>query len=116
MVYLGRSPYGFICAGYRTTVKLLSDTLSLPAPDICPRKLIVKLCVVLALADPTAAANARLLPQLCPLQGCAEELIANSSLPAYAVSAAAPERDRIEAPAQPICGVNPVAVPWCRNW
>ena len=75
----------------------------------------VTLNAVLALADPSAGANARLLPQLCPLHGCAEALIAKSMMPANPVSAAVAVRNKTGVPAQDSAGVNAVAVPVCVN-
>jgi hypothetical protein len=96
-------------------VKPLSATASLVAADICPRKLIVTLSAVFKLADPIAVANARLLPQLCPLHGCAEELIAKLIVPANAVSAAEPALESTGVAPQDNWGVNPIAVPVCVN-
>ena len=89
--------------------------VSLVDAAICPRNAIVRLKLVLALADPIAVAKARLLPQLCPLHGCVELLMANSSTPAKAVSADEAVRDTTGVPPQDTCGVNPVAVPWWVN-
>ena len=96
-------------------MKLLSPTASVVDPDICPRKLIVTLPAVLTLVDPKAAANARLLPQLCPLQGCVEELIAKSMIPANPVSVALAVLDNTGVPPKESCGINPVAVPVWEN-
>ena len=96
-------------------MKLLRDTVSLVVPDICPRNAIVTLSPVFTPVAPTAVRNARLLPQLCPLQGCADELIAKSITPANAVSAADPVLESTGVPPNDICGVNPVAVPVCEN-
>jgi hypothetical protein len=97
-------------------VKLLSDTVSLVDPDICPRKAMVTLSAVLTLVDPSAVENARVLPQLCPLHGWAEELIAKSMIPANAVSAEEPLLDITGVPPQDTWGVKPVDVPACENW
>src|ERR1035437_6536601 len=107
--------YGYTCAGYLTIVKPLRDTVSLVDPDICPWKPIVTLSAVFTPADPTAVANARLLPQLCPFHGCVEELILKSMLPTNAVSAAPAALDRTGVPPNDTAGVNPVAVPVCEN-
>jgi hypothetical protein len=107
------SPYGLTCAGYRTTAKLLTAMLSPVADDTCPRKLIVKLCVVFTEVTPRAAANAVVLPQLSPLQGCVEAFTAKLRLPANAVSAAVPVRDSTGVPPKATCGVNPELVPVC---
>ena len=96
-------------------MKPLRDTVSLVDPDICPWKPIVTLSAVFTLAEPAAVANARLLPQLCPLHGCIEGLIAKSMIPANAVSAAAPALDNIGVAPNDTAGVNPVAVPVCEN-
>lgn len=81
--------------------------------DICPRKLIVKICVVFTDVAPTAAANDVLLPQLSPLHGCADALTAKLSDPANAVSAEVPVRDNTGVPPNATCGVNPELVPRC---
>ena len=81
--------------------------------DICPNKLIVKLCDVLTLVTPTEVANARLLPQLCPLHGCAPVFTAKFSSPVNAVSDAVPARDKTGVPPKATCGVNPDPLPVC---
>jgi hypothetical protein len=75
----------------------------------------VTLSAVFTLADPIAVANARLLPQLCPLHACIEVLIAKSMIPANAVSAALAALESIGLPPNDTAGVNPVAVPVCEN-
>ena len=81
--------------------------------DICPSKLIVKFCVVLTLVTPSAAANARLLPQLSPLHGCVEAFTAKFSVPVNAVSPAVPVRDNTGVPPKATCGVKPEVLPTC---
>ena len=94
-------------------MKLLRNTVSPVDADICPRNEIVNSCVVSRLAEPKTVAKARLLPQLCPLQGCDPALIPNSNFPAIAVSAADAARDRMGVAPHATCGVKPVEVPWC---
>ena len=96
-------------------MKLLSDTASLVDAAICPKKVMVILSAVFTLAEPSTVASARLLPQLCPLNGCVEESIANSKLPAKAVSAADAALERTGVVPQVSCGMNPVVVPVCVN-
>ena len=81
--------------------------LSPTALDICPRKLIVKLCVVFTDVAPTDVPIGVLLPQLSPLHGCVDEFTAKLRVPANAVSAAAPVRDNTGEPPNATCGVNP---------
>ena len=101
--------------GYRTTVKPLRDTVSLVDADICPRKAIVTLSPVLTPVAPSAVENAKLLPQLCPFQACVDALIANSSLPANAVSADDAALESTGVPPNDTCGVKPAVVPVCEN-
>ena len=103
--------YGFTCAGYRTTEKLLNAMLSPVKIDTCPIKLIVKLSEVFTDVTPTAGANAVLLPQLSPLHGCVDVLTAKLSVPANAVSVAVPVRDNTGVPPKATCGVNPEVLP-----
>jgi hypothetical protein len=75
----------------------------------------VTLSPVFAPVTPTAVENARLLPQLSPFHGCVDELIANSSLPANAVSADVAALESTGVPPNDTWGVNPVVVPVCEN-
>ena len=75
----------------------------------------VTLSAVFAPVVPTAVKNAKLLPQLCPLHGCVDEFIANSTLPANAVSADDAALESTGVPPKDTWGVNPVVVPVCEN-
>jgi len=52
--------------------------------------------------DPKAAASGRMLPQLCPLHGCVDALIAKFKVPAKAVSVEDPTRERTGVPQKEI--------------
>lgn len=75
----------------------------------------VTLSAVFTLVDPTAAAKVRVLPQLCPLHGCVEELIAKPMVPAKAVSVAVAVLESTGVPPNESCGIKPVVVPVCEN-
>jgi hypothetical protein len=81
--------------------------------DICPSRLIVKLCEVLTPVTPKEAANGRLLPQLSPLHVCAEAFSPKFTIPVNAVSDAVPVRDNTGEPPKATCGVNPDPLPVC---
>ena len=94
-------------------MKLLRFTVSEVVVLIAPWNEIVKVCVEFAVANPTAAAKLRELPQLCASQDWALALIPKLIRPTTAVSADTVDRESTVAPAQVMALVNGVLDPVC---
>ena len=92
-------------------MKLPSVTVSLPLADICPCKDIVRLALILALAEPAVLARLSVLPQLCDAQDCPLASMPKLMRPAIAVSVATQVRDSAVTPAHRTFPVNPVETP-----